>query len=136
MTGPLRDLDDTCPKCGRRVGGHTLDEYNACSDKPALDLPYEEIPAGPIPLTIGGEEIAWADHIHARSAVVGGSSLGANLRVALPAVFFTFEIGNPKGQPWPVSEVAFVGPPDVLRKVGRVLRDTCNGAANAAERSA
>ena len=36
----------------------------------------------------------------------------------------------------PLPEVAFVGPPDVMRRIGKVLRDTCYGAANAAERTA
>ena len=136
MTGPLRDLDDVCRTCSRRVGDHTLDEYNACSGKPALDLPYEEVPGGPIPLSVNGNPIAWADHLHCRSAVIGGQSLGANLKMLLPTVIFTFEIGNPKGLPWPITEVAFIGSPETLRKLGKVIRDTCNGAANAAERTA
>lgn len=135
-TGPLRGLDDDCTKCGRRVGDHTMDEYSSCSSIAALDLPYEEVPDGPIPMTIDGAEIAWADHVHCRSAVMQGESFGANLRVKLPTVIFTFEIGNPRGLPHPVTEVAFVGPPEVVRKLGKVLHSTCNGAANAAERSA
>lgn len=134
--GPLRGLDDSCTKCGRRVGDHTMDQYNSCSGKPALHLPYERVPDGPIHLTIDGAETAWADHVHCRSAVVQGESLGANLRVKLPTVIFTFEIGNPHGPPLPVAEVAFVSPPDVIRTLGKVIRDSCNGAANAAERSA
>lgn len=136
MSGPFRDLDASCPKCGRRAGSHTLDEYNACFSKPALDLPYENVPGGPIPLTINGDEVAWADHVHARAAVVGGDSFGADLRVRFPAVIFTFEIGNPRGLPHHVADVAFLGPPATVRTLGKVLRDTCNGAANAAERSA
>ena len=31
--------------------------------------------------------------------------------------------------------VAVIGTPEILRKLGRLLRDTCNGAANAAEKS-
>ena len=130
----MRDLDDSCSTCQRRVGDHTLDEWNVCFGATALDLGYEEAPAGPIPLTVQGDEIAWADHLHARSCIVGG--LGPNLTVQFPAVIFTFELGNPRGEPHPVTEVAFVGNPDGLRRLGKVLRDTCNGAANAAERSA
>lgn len=113
-----------------------MDEFNACSSRPALDLPYERVADGPIPLTLNGEDIAWADHVHCRSAVMQGESFGTNLRVKLPTVIFTFEIGNPDGLPHPVAEVAFVSPPDVVRKLGKVIHSTCNGAANAAERSA
>lgn len=134
---PLRGLDDKCSVCGRRVGDHTMDEYGACfADPSALDLPYEDVPAGPIPLTINGAEVAWADHLHCRAAVVKGESHGFGLWTVLPTVIFTFEIGNTKGLPRPVTEVAFVGSPEGLRKLGKVLRDTCNGAANAAERTA
>jgi hypothetical protein len=136
MSGPFRDLDAACSTCGRRVGNHTMDEFNACSSATAMDLPYEDVPGGPIPLTINGAHLAWADHLHARAAVVAGESLGANLRLRLPTVIFTFEVGNPRGPAHPVTEVAFVGNPEGLRKLGRVIRDTCNGAANAAERSA
>ena len=135
MSGPLQDLDAACPTCSDRVGGHTLDRFNECFSTPSLDLAYEEVPGGPIPLLVAGTETHWADHLHARAAVVGGGA-GSQLRVAMPAVIFTFEIGNPSGLPRPVTEVAFVGPPETVRTLGKVLRDTCNGAANAAERTA
>ena len=101
-----------------------------------MDLPYENVPDGPIPLTINGEEMAWADHVHCRAALVEGCSFGSNIRMSLPTVIFTFEIGNPRGPAIPITEVAFVGTPEGLRRLGKVVRDTCNGAANAAERTA
>lgn len=134
MSG-LSGLDDTCGACRRRVGDHTMDEYDACLRSTTTDLAYEEVPDGPIPLYVDGNPLKWADHLYARSAVVGGQSLGANLKLVMPTVIFNFQFGNTKGQNIDVAEVAFVGSPETLRKLGKVLRDTCNGAANAAERA-
>lgn len=134
MTG-FSVLNDPCGSCRRRVGEHTMDEYDACLRVVTTDLPYEEVPGGPIPLYVDGNPFTWADHLTARSVVLSGEGRGLG-RVVLPGVVFTFTFGNAKGLPIPVTEVAYVGSPEGLRKLGRVLRDTCNGAANAAERAA
>lgn len=136
MTGKagFSGLDDPCGACRRRVGGHTMDEYDTCLRAVTLDLPYEDVPAGPIPLTVDGVDMPWGDHLTARACVVGGDTASA-LRLLMPAVIFTLQFGNPRGAPVDVGQFGFVGSPEGVRKLGKVLRDTCNGAANAAERS-
>lgn len=121
-------LDQACRTCGRRSGSHTLDEWAACGPAESQHLPYAAVPDGIIPLTISGEAVAWADHMTARSAIIGGDERGIKTR--FPAVIFGFQMGMSEGPLHEVSTTALVGTPEMMRKVGRILRDTCNGAAN------
>ncbi len=93
------------------------------------------MPGGPIPLTLNGGEVTWADHLTARSVIVEAHGMGG-VAVRAPAVIFTFQVGSSVSAPTDVTEVAYVGTPETMRQLGRILRDTCNGAANAAERIA
>lgn len=129
----VRGLDDPCGTCRRRSGDHTLDQWAVCLGTPALDLAYEDVPGGPIPLSVDGRQVQWADHVTVRSCVVGGE--GSGIGVVLPAAIFTFQLGSTVGPPFDVAEVALVGSPETMRTVGRLVRDSCNGAANAAERA-
>ena len=135
LTIDFQGLDTPCGTCHRRAGDHTLDEYAACAGTPAVDLPYESVPGGPIPLTLNGGEVTWADHLTARSVIVEAHGMGG-VAVRAPAVIFTFQVGSSVSAPTDVTEVAYVGTPETMRQLGRILRDTCNGAANAAERIA
>jgi hypothetical protein len=96
------------------------------------DIPYEPVPDGPIDIGAAGQ-FPMADHVNLRSFVFLESPPGLG---PLGGVIFTFQMGNPDGPPLNVADVLYVGTPEVLRKLGTLLRDTLNGAANAVERQA
>jgi len=102
----------------------------------ATDLPYEDVPDGPITVALpGDEELVLIDNVNARSTVLAGEA--GTVPFALPIVILDLQqgrasIGEP---PLLVHRVGIVGPPDILRKVGKLLRDACYGAANAVERA-
>lgn len=128
------NLDDHCPACERPAGDHTLREWAACLETPDHELPYEEIPAD-IQDVIrercrGLDGYAIADHVTARAAVLDGHS--GIVRVAVPALLLELAIGTPSG-PIETAKVAIVAPAQVMRGVGRLIRDTANRAANRAE---
>ncbi len=52
----------------------------------------------------------------------------------LAGVRFEFSRSGPDG-PIPVGAVVLVGPPEMMRKVGKLVRDTAYGAANACEKA-
>jgi len=128
----VRGLDTPCGTCQRRSGDHTFDEWAACLGTLAVDLPYESVPGGPIPLSVDGAKMMLADHLTVRSAVVVSPGQG-EIAMLVPAVIFTFGVGDPAGPPNDVAEIAQVGTPETMRKLGRIIHDACNGAANTAE---
>jgi hypothetical protein len=75
-----------------------------------------------------------ADHIVAKAMVLSGSS--GLVRVNLPALLHEFQVGVSGQPPSTVAKVVYLGDPATMRKYGRLLRDTANGAANAGERAA
>lgn len=127
----IDNLDAECVTCHRRRGSHTLDELDVCLRAFGLDLPHEEIPDGPLRWTMDGRDVVVADHVLARSLVsFGETSLG---RIRTPVLHLTFAVGQQGAPPATVDEVAVVGSPEGLRKIGKLLRDTAFSAANAAE---
>lgn len=136
----IRGRDEACPACQKRTGDHTLDELDVCLGASALDLRYEEVDGGePVSLrwTLGDRNVVIADHVVAR-ALVAGEGVGPDTRLplAVPVLHLEFLVGKPGAVPTPVGEIGLVGSPDGLRKMGKLFRDTANGAANAAERAA
>lgn len=132
----VRGLDETCT-CGRRAGDHTLDEWAVCLNAVDHVLEYEETPRDVQDLMRrrfkGLEDYAIADTLVARAAVLDAAS-GA-VGVAVPALLLEFATGHPTLPPKQTAKVAFLGPPEVMRQVGKLVRDTANGAANAAEKA-
>lgn len=134
-------LDDLCPACHRIVGDHTLREWSACMKTPAVDLPYQEIPADMAKVvsdrlreqfTLDDDWII-ADTVTVKSLVLDGA--WGQMKVRTPALLHEFAIGNPNHGPMPVGKVLYVAPPDGLKRYGVLVRDCANGAVNAATRS-
>lgn len=138
---PVHGLDQACSVCGRVSGEHTLREWAACIGATTVDLGYEPVPEDAA--RIANERLRenfdlpadWliADNIIAKAVVMSGSA-GA-VGYEMPLVVHEFSVAAGGGMV-PVATVAYIGPPETLRKYGRLLRDTANGAANAAERRA
>lgn len=128
----VRNLDAPCPTCDRPTGDHTVREWNACAETPAVDLPYEDVPADVAALRfdLEGRPVLMADHVTARALVMRAEGAVA---VTAPVLLLTFGIGTPSGLD-DVAEVGLVGTPEILRKIGTLLRRTANAAANRAEK--
>lgn len=130
----IANLEELCPFDGRPIGDHTMREWAAHLDAPPhTDLPFEEIPDGPVMMRTGEEEIPCADSIVARAVVFDGRQGAAIVR--MPALLLDLQVGQPGLAPRTFYRTAIVSTPDTMRKIGKLLRDTANGAANAAERA-
>jgi hypothetical protein len=129
----VSNLDAPC-HCGRISGDHSLREWANCLAATANDLPYEEVPDGPVDVALDGPGRVMADNVVARSAVLDAST-GA-VKVLVPVLLLTFGQNAPGEPPLTVAEVALVaGSADGMRRFGKLFRDTANGAANAIERT-
>lgn len=135
-----RGLDDVCAVCQRPVGDHTLREYRACSGN-VEHLPYEDQPhdsaaaAGAAMLRKRlelNDSVIVADHVVARALTFATG--GPTLAPVLGGIMLELALGTPGRPPTTVGEALYIGDADVLRKFGRLIRDTANGAANAIER--
>lgn len=126
------DLAVACPVDGRPVGEHTLHEWWDEAHRAAhTDLPYEEVPDGPVEMTV---DALMADQISVRSGIQT-YELTSGASLVVPILVFDFSIGRLNGPPELQTSVAYLATPEVMRKTGVILRDTANGAANAAERA-
>lgn len=107
-----------------------------------MNLPFQQTPpdmAAAAAAAVRGqfqldEDLVVADHVVVRAITLAGSS--GLVRVRLPALVHEFQIGVSGQPPEPVAKVAFIGSVDGVRGYGRLVRDSANGAANAAERVA
>lgn len=137
---PVEGLDKPCGTCRRVSGDHTLREWAVCMGEVTTDLPYEEGPADAAKVVADSmrerfgldPKLIIADHFIARAAVLEGSS-GA-IGVKVPTLLHEFQMGVAGQAPVTVAEIAYIGDPAAMRQYGKLLRDTANGAANAAER--
>lgn len=127
----IRGRDEPCPACSRRLGDHTVDEWDDCLGVPSVDLGFEPTtePTA-VKWTLGDRDVVVCDHVIARALV----ATDPGSKIIVPLLHLEFLIGKPGAPPAPLGEVAIVGETDGLRKIGKLLRDTANGAANAAER--
>lgn len=104
------------------------------------DLPFEETPPDMAAAAAAAvreqfqldEDLIVADHVVVRAVTLDGSS--GPLRVKLPGLLHEFQIGIGGQPPSTVAKVAFLGDVTAVRGYGRLVRDSANGAANAAER--
>ncbi len=135
-------LDGPCVVCGRVSGDHTLREWAACVGTVTTDLPFERTPPDMAAAAAAAvraqfqldDDLVIADHAVVRAITLGGRS-GA-LQVTVPGLLHEFQIGVPGQPPSTVARVAFIGNLAAMRGYGRLVRDSANGAANAAERAA
>ena len=136
----LRRLDEPCPTCERVSGDHTLREWSACIGEATTDLPFE--PVAPdlqdaadtaLHQRFGIDpDIVIADHVDVKAITVDGHT--GPVQVRFPALLHDFKVGRPPGPPAPLAKVLYLGDVTVMRQYGRLIRDSANGAANAAER--
>lgn len=135
-------LEQPCGTCERPAGDHTLREWAACMGEVTTDLPYEpsepdaaELVAAQVreQFHLDGDLIV-ADHVVARAITLQGAA--DVVGVTFPGVLHEFQIGLGGTAPAVVAKVLYLGDVDAMRAYGRLLRDTANGAANAAERAA
>lgn len=139
---PLRDLDQPCAACQRPRGDHTLREFSTCLGARTFDLPYEDLEQDATAAAAGEAlrksfsipgDVIVADHVVVRALTLDGGSGG--LRVRLPGLMHEFQIGVQGKPPVLQAKVLFAGGLDSIRGYGRLVRDSANGAANAAERA-
>lgn len=136
---PAPGLDSDCPTCGRRSGDHTLDEWAGCLGAKTTDIPYAETPpdsreaaSAALRARLGiPDDTLVADHFICR-AVTMDIEVGAGVQAAkLPGLLMDFET-TMTGTVQPIAKVLYLGDAETLRKFGRLVRDSANGAANAA----
>lgn len=106
-----------------------VDAYRAPSPAPT-DLPYEDVPGGPIP-TSAVDLTTIADHVTI-AALGTEARLPAGDRIAVAR--FTFAQGRLAGPPVDLATVTLAGTADLMRKTATLARDTLNRSANIAER--
>lgn len=136
----LRGLDEACSRCERPCGDHTLREWSVCIGKATTDLPFEETPPDIAAAAAAAvrerfqleDGLAIADHVVVKALTLGGRS--GPVRVRFPALLHEFQIGVPGSPPATVAKVMFLGSDETVRGYGRLVRDSANGACNAAAR--
>ncbi len=139
----LRGLDEPCATCERPAGDHTLREWNACMGTLTTDLPYEATPPDMARSAAAAvraqfnldEDLVIADHVVVKAVTLAGDGRGHSIGVRLPALLHEFQIGLPGQPPTTLARVLFVGGADSVRGYGRLVRDSANGAVNAAGRA-
>lgn len=90
------------------------------------DLPYEEVPDGPIDLDLAGLPM---DGLVVRAAVQNFPGRSA---LCQPVLVFDFTSSAMPGQPLP--PIVLVGPPDVLLRVAELVRKSTTSAIRAASK--
>ncbi len=131
-------LDRDCGACGRVAGDHTLREWAACMGTVTTDLPFEATPPDLAAAAAAAvraqfqldDDLVVADHVVVKAVTLAGSSGAIDVRV--PGLLHEFQLGIAGQPPAPVAKVAFLGDVASLRGYGRLVRDSANGAANAA----
>lgn len=133
MTGfAAEGMEDPCLACGRVVGDHTMREFNACTGESGYEIAYAPASSRTINERFGiPSGVLVADHVIAKASVVEGAA-GA-LKIKLAGLLLEFA-SSATGRVEPVTKVLVMGDAPTIRSVGRLVRDTANGAANATER--
>jgi hypothetical protein len=132
----VTNLDSPCGVCARASGDHTLREWAACLGTTTLDLPYQPVAADITSalrerFNLPGDQII-ADHVVVRAAVLGGHT--GVVGVKSPIVLHEFAVGMPDRPAEVVAKVAYIGSGDAVRAYGRLVQESADGAAAAAER--
>jgi hypothetical protein len=122
-------LGGDCLDCGQPFLDHTLRDFRAHTD---LDLPYEETPDGPFPLTNPlGDGNPAAGRLTCLAAVFTGE-LPAGGHVSLPVVIFRFDA---LGTGPPIPDITLVLDDNIARDLRRLVGDTADSAIRAARKT-
>lgn len=135
---PVQGLDQPCGTCSRRSGDHTLDEWAKCLGTPTTDLPFERVPddaaaaaSAALRQQLGlDDDLILADSVIIRAATLDVSS--GVVAAKVPALIHDFQIGVPGQAPAEVARVLYMGDTRAMKQYGRLVRDSANGAVNAA----
>lgn len=141
MPGAIGGRDEACPACGRRVGEHTLDEWDACLGATTLDQEFG--PAGSADAVteairerfgLDGEPLI-ADHVIVEAAILDGQFNSAikGPTVKIPTLIHNFALGV-DGSAEPVARVLYMADVEGMRRYGALVGDAAIGAAKAAAR--
>lgn len=135
MSPVFSNLDDICNQEGcdiGRIGDHTMRQWEAHGSTKREMLEYEDV-QDVVRAKIGGlDGYIISDGLIAKSAVADLAD--GQRQVHLPIMLFEFNVGRPGQAPATVAKVAYLGSPEIMRDMARLLGDTARGAANAAER--
>lgn len=133
MTTFTGGMEDICSACGREVGEHTMREFSACTDSRRHVIEYGDASQALRDRFNLPDDVLPADHVVAKATVLSGDA--GPLKIAAPGLLLEFASSG-TGRVEPVVKVLFFGDSQTMRAMGRLLRDTANGAANAADRMA
>jgi len=135
VPGAIGGRDDDCSACGRRVGSHTLDEWDACLGATTLDRQFgrtTEGVTGAIRERFGLDaDVLIADHVIVEAALLDGTA-GGGTTLKIPTLIHNFAIGV-DGEPEPVTRVLYTADVEGIRRYGALVGDAAIGAAKAAE---
>ena len=127
------DLSELCPVDGRPIGEHTMTEWADHLESPdfTTDAPFTPVAPEDVTATIGfgDDDVPMYDTMTVRGGVADVDSPFVTGKI--PVIVFDFTTGGSEAAP---LRFAFVSTPDIMRATGRLVRDTANAAANAAER--
>lgn len=106
------------------------------------DLPFEATPADIAVIASASvrdrfqldDDLIVADHVVVHAVTLSGAS--GNVAVRVPGLMHEFQVGLGGMPPATVAKVAYLGDVAAMRAYGRLVRDSANGAANAAQRAA
>jgi len=136
MPGAIGGRDDDCPACGKRVGSHTLDDWDVCVGATTVDRPFAVSAEGvsdAVRERFGlDRETLVADHVIVEAAILDGSA-GGPTTLKMPVLIHNFAIGV-DGEPAPVARVLYMADGEGIRRYGSLVGDAAIGAAKAAER--
>jgi hypothetical protein len=136
MPGMIEGLREACPVCGRVSGEHTMFEWSACMGTATTNLGYQEIPADAKAIAdrLGLPEGTLAvDNVIVKATVIDATADGG-LTIKMPAVLHEFSTSPDTGHV--LARILYLGDVATIRAYGRLVRDTANGAANAAAKAA
>lgn len=127
ITGGMEDL---CVACTRVIGDHTMREFEACTASRSFEIGYGPASDRTLNDRFGiPADVVVADHLVAKATVLEGSA--GQLEVKAAGLLLEFG-SSASGKVEIVGKVLYIGDVDGVRAAGRLLRDTANGAANAA----
>lgn len=118
-------LAEPCPECGRPIEDHTVREWIAHTQARSYDVPFIALThetSGPV------ENPLIVDTIDVRSMIADVPGMGR-----MGIVELHWQQGNPIGPPKSIARVHFLGPPQHLRRAGKLVNAAMHRSANIAE---
>lgn len=117
--------DTPCPTCHEPVGGHTIDGYQECAAGLNYNLPYGDVPGGPLRTPAG-------DSVMAGEVTVGAGAIDTPLG-RIPVLQFRFFSASPTVPMAhiPIRPVILVLDPTGLRNFSAIVARAVSAAIKA-----